>query len=167
MSRNWKKDRAIFSAQSSYTYEESNVHVTSFLKKRNIYIHNMKGKYFLIKIVSSVFSQWMCPGLSTCCSSSGHSYTEGEIWRRVWGGCSTLQVDGLLFQRSSFVCGKGCHDWICQTTHSRTGSELQPQRTQPQTGHGGGYTKRLTPILRLHNTRHYWLLCLWQFAGNW
>ena len=27
------------------------------------------------------------------------------------------------------MCGKGSHDWICQTTYSGTGSELQPQRT--------------------------------------
>ena len=92
-------------------------------------IHIMNTLFFNQNCFSLVFCQWMCAGLSASSPNPSYSHIEGEIWRRVWGGSPALQVDGLLFQRSSFVCGKGSHDWICQTTYSGTGSKLQPQRT--------------------------------------
>ena len=93
------------------------------------YLHKWIHYFFNQNCFSLVFCQWMCAGLSASRPNPSYSHIEGEIWRRVWGGSPALQVDGLLFQRSSFVCGKGSHDWICQTTYSGTGSELQPQRT--------------------------------------
>jgi len=47
---------------------------------------------------------------------------------------SAFKVDGLLFKGGSFMCRKGCHDWICQVENTWTRWVLQFERSHFETG---------------------------------
>lgn len=75
-----------------------------------------------------VLREWMYIGLFAGRSRSNDPKAEGQIWRWSGGDFVAFKVNGILLERSPFLCGKGCHDWLREIEDSRARWELQPSR---------------------------------------